>query len=473
MPRPPRFTTRYRTHIATAPEKIATTGVPLEMSLLRADYQHVEDDDASTGKSHHRSEDVPYEIGGSHSSSGLVANGRDVEEPPRREIIVTTLTQFMGYAILVAFQAKLKAQLGIVDGNNADSHQFAFAVSFLYIGNLVFRLLHNVVFAFITPRTRVFVSMGAMSLAMFFLGVCVFVRESKSIAWVFLAYALGGTAIGSFESNLLSCITPLGHATKVWAIIGFPAGFACVSIVGFMLTAAGVPPVALYLAVMVLVLVGMAVFAWRIPHVPIKHNADSLSAFWDNFVHWREWFPLIVWHCLALTVDMYCVSLFSGILLFIFNGTQVPIFGPASATLFPHDWFFAIHNCFSLVGDSLSRKVMYLIEPRHPWLYLVACLAGAALCLLKVAFVAPLGIFLVFFANGSIYATTTRHIDTNVDKQYNLIALSVWLFIGDIGSVAGSNTLPYVRARVAHSFLSQSISSCVAYFQLLCLLSVF
>jgi hypothetical protein len=110
---------------------------------------------------------------------------------------------------------------------------------------------------------------------------------------------------------------------------------------------------------------------------------------------------------------------------------------------------------------------MYLIEPRHPWLYLVACLAGAALCLLKVAFVAPLGIFLVFFANGSIYATTTRHIDTNVDKQYNLIALSVWLFIGDIGSVAGSNTLPYVRARVAHSSgvcVLCSILSCVAYF---------
>lgn len=105
----------------------------------------------------------------------------------------------------------------------------------------------------------------------------------------------------------------------------------------------------------------------------------------------------------------------------------------------------AIHNCFTLAGDSISRKVMYSIEPRHPFVYLLLCAVGATLLLIKIPFVAPIGIFLVFFTNGSVYATSTRHIDSYVDKKYNLIALSVWLFIGDIGSVAGSNTLPYIR----------------------------
>lgn len=36
--------------------------------------------------------------------------------------------------------------------------------------------------------------------------------------------------------------------------------------------------------------------------------------------------------------------------------------------------------------------------------------------------------------------TTTKFIDAKVDKQFNLIALSIWLFIGDIGSVTGANT---------------------------------
>ena len=32
----------------------------------------------------------------------------------------------------------------------------------------------------------------------------------------------------------------------------------------------------------------------------------------------------------------------------------------------------------------------------------------------------------------------------NVDKKYNLIALSVWLCVGDLGSVIGSNLISFV-----------------------------
>jgi hypothetical protein len=105
---------------------------------------------------------------------------------------------------------------------------------------------------------------------MFFIGFIIFIQGSNNMIWVFLAYALGGLSIGSFESNLLSCITPLGHNTKVWAIIGFPTGFCCISVLGFMLTAVGVPPVAMYLAVMVLVMCGLMVFIFRIPEIQMK-----------------------------------------------------------------------------------------------------------------------------------------------------------------------------------------------------------
>ena len=67
------------------------------------------------------------------------------------------------------------------------------------------------------------------------------------------------------------------------------------------------------------------------------------------------------------------------------------------------------------------------------------------MCLSKIAVLAWPGIFLVFYANGSIYATTTRHVDNHVKKGHNLVALSFWLFTGDCGSVVGSLLLIHVK----------------------------
>ncbi len=80
--------------------------------------------------------------------------------PPHRQIIVVTLSIFMGYATLVLFQHQLKQALDIADDTSDLSYQFSFATSFLYIGNLLFRLLHNAVFVCFTPRQRVYVSMS-------------------------------------------------------------------------------------------------------------------------------------------------------------------------------------------------------------------------------------------------------------------------------------------------------------------------
>jgi hypothetical protein len=56
--------------------------------------------------------------------------------------------------------------------------------------------------------------------------------------------------------------------------------------------------------------------------------------------------------------------------------------------------------------------------------------------------------FLVMFANGSIYAHTTKHVDVEVGKRFNLIALSIWLFVGDIGSFTAAQLVAKVRAAV-------------------------
>eukprot|EP01006_Ploeotia_vitrea_P004865 TRINITY_DN115622_c0_g1_i1.p1 TRINITY_DN115622_c0_g1~~TRINITY_DN115622_c0_g1_i1.p1 ORF type:complete len:455 (+),score=213.68 TRINITY_DN115622_c0_g1_i1:206-1570(+) len=377
--------------------------------------------------------------------NGAQANEFEAEEP-YRHIIIVTISMFMGYAVLVSFQHKLKAQDDISDTAGHASHEFGFAVSFLYIGNLVFRLAHNFIFAPILPRRRVYVAMCSMMVSMAILGIGVYGLGWKSIAWVYIAYVLGGVGIGSFESNLLSAITPLGHATKMWAIIGFPLGFAAILVGGFGLTALHVHPMVIYLIVLCALACSTFVFAYTIPVVNIESNAQSFDDFVVNMREWRGWLPSIGWHCIALALNMFNVSLFSGVMLYILNGKKVPLFGPRSTeVLVPHDWFFVVYNMFTLAGDSLSRKFAYWAEPRHPFVYLILTVVGAAICLSKYAIVAPIGIFLVFFTNGAIYATSTRHIDMHVPKQYNLIALSFWLFIGDFGSVTGSNVIAHVR----------------------------
>jgi hypothetical protein len=66
---------------------------------------------------------------------------------------------------------------------------FKHAAASNYLGNLVFRLAHNVVFACLAPRQRVYVSLGAMGCSMSALGLGVYVGGGTSLLWVYFACA--------------------------------------------------------------------------------------------------------------------------------------------------------------------------------------------------------------------------------------------------------------------------------------------
>jgi hypothetical protein len=62
---------------------------------------------------------------------------------------------------------------------------------------------------------------------------------------------------------------------------------------------------------------------------------------------------------------------FVGLMLYIFNDSEVPLFGVDSSITIKHDLYFAIFNLFSTFGDSLSRKLAYYFRPRNPFLFLL------------------------------------------------------------------------------------------------------
>jgi len=354
---------------------------------------------------------------------------------------------FCGYAALFGLQHEVKAKLGIQDNSSAASHSFGTATSFLYIFNLIMRFAHNVVFGCVGPRGRVFISMFAMSCSMLILTVPIMTLGYKSLMWVVLAYSLGGISIGCFESNLLACLTPLGHQTKRIAICGIPIGVSTTCVGGFLLMGPPfhVPVRAVYLAVAAGVLCGMAVMRLRIPSNTTPRCAGQgwLRKQLSDARQWRLWLPGFWHYPLAMTLNMFSLSAFSpGVALFIYNRPQVTLAGGAAIQTAS---FFAIFNLCMAVGGLSGRWVSYYLRPRHPISYIVINAAGVALVLSRVPLVVPLGGFCVSLGDGLIYGAMSRHVDTAVPKQFNLIAISFWLFVGDIGSVTGSNMMSFIR----------------------------
>lgn len=354
------------------------------------------------------------------------------------------LPMFCGYAALFGLQHEIKSKLAISDDDVDATRAFGIACSFLYIFNLIFRFSHNVVFGFLGPRGRAFMAMLSMMASMLVIAGPIFILEFTSINWVVLAYGLGGVAVGTFEANFLCCLTPLGHETKHVAITAIPVGITTVLVGGFfaMGPPLSVSATGIYVAVAVGIGLGMLIFAVCIPHI----NATSqpgLRQFIAEARQWREWLPLI-WHLpVATAIDMFTLSAFSpGLALYIWDQKTVEVM---PGFVVPTHTFFAIYNTCNMFGGITGRVLSYKLKPRHPVLYSLFNLFGAFLILQKIPILAPLSTFIVMMGDGLIYGSITRRIDATVPKEFNLIALSFWLFVGDFGSVLGSNLISYMR----------------------------
>jgi len=256
-------------------------------------------------------------------------------------------------------------------------------------------------------------------------------------------------SLGTFESNLLSTITPLGKKTKLWAIIGIPTGIIVITVGGFLLTETGINAGYIYMSVMISVFIGLSIFMIRIFWDSGTGNAVTFPQFLHELQEWRNWLPHIKWHSLALMLDMFFVSLFSpGVLLYIYDQTTIPV--TFTNSNINSDTMFALYDAAFFLGDSLSRRIFYPIRIIFPLIFWVFSILGAVNGLSHVSITIPLTGFLVAFANGSIYAQANRQIDTKVDKKYSLIAFSFWLFLGDVGSVCGSNLISFISVYVKH-----------------------
>lgn len=231
------------------------------------------------------------------------------------EAFFVVMPLFCGYAALFSMQSEVKHVMGISDCDDSESQLFGFAVSFLYLGNLIFRIGHNIFFFFLKPRLRVYLSMISMATSMITLIVVLFITKSNTnIAAIFVAYGLGGVAVGSFEANILACVTPLGKDTKFWAILAMPVGINLITIGGFIaLTFSWVAsnPGVIHCFLFFFLIIGIIVFSVRIFRK--AHGVGSKFSIKEFFFAFTEfgWMKTIFFHCIALMCDMFFVSMFS------------------------------------------------------------------------------------------------------------------------------------------------------------------
>eukprot|EP00406_Dinophysis_acuminata_P042173 CAMPEP_0179358788 /NCGR_PEP_ID=MMETSP0797-20121207/79112_1 /TAXON_ID=47934 /ORGANISM="Dinophysis acuminata, Strain DAEP01" /LENGTH=593 /DNA_ID=CAMNT_0021074063 /DNA_START=29 /DNA_END=1809 /DNA_ORIENTATION=+ len=358
---------------------------------------------------------------------------------------------FCGYATLFGLQHEVLLKLQGSGDTSRISYDFSSAVSCLYVWNFICRVGHNVFFAGLSPRGRVFLSMVLMMLSTLIVGVLILKLEFHSLYWVVLAYSLGGMSIGSFESNILNCLTPLGHSTKRVAITAIPAGINLVLVGGYfaMGPPCNVPATDIYLATALMIFCGILVMAAKIPKCtppnPGSTARSRLGTLASDAKQFNRWFPQFWLISLASTIDMMTLAAFApGVLPYIYDKETVTI---TTGVVLRTNLYLVLVNAFSMAGSVTGRCVSYRLKYRHPMTYSIFTITGVALILMFVPALVPLGLFLVQAGDGLIYGTICKYIDTSVPKQFNLIAISFWLFVGDIGSIIGSNLIYSIKIR--------------------------
>eukprot|EP00758_Cryptobia_borreli_P011353 Tbor_TRINITY_DN5648_c1_g10::TRINITY_DN5648_c1_g10_i1::g.8700::m.8700 len=367
------------------------------------------------------------------------------EYPPMRTAFFAVLPVFMAYSSLVTLQGNLRHRLGIDNSKSARSYEFSSAASLLFLGNLCLRLLHNVFLGFLRPRQRVYVSYVALTISSGIIAIFYFMLDFQSIVFMYIAYLIAGTGIGTFESNIMSVITPLGHETKVWAQYGIPAGFSAVSVGTFTLLVFLPHNTALLIIVFsgiaISNIMGLIFFKFCVPDIHFAASEQNLRDLYDDLKQFKKWLPKIGLYSFTFALNMFCLSIGSSLQQFIYDSDALPLVHGSDVTI-PKNVHRILVNIMALFGDITGRKIAYCITRKvHPLWYLLIVIIGAVVLLSKQAIIAPIGMFLVMLSNGLIYSSTTKHIDIDVDPKYNLVALSVWFFIGDVGSFIGANVV--------------------------------
>jgi len=401
----------------------------------------------------------------SESGIGLV---RVKEQGPVRSVVLVMLAMVLGYASTVGpLQYELKVALGI---NQVDqtAHKFTEFAGFAHIGKFVGYIAHDLILYPVSPLARVYVSMIFMYVGIMVPTVYVFMLSTKRVDIVLIAYSLTGFGFGVFNVTFLSVITPLGTATKGWAILGFPLGFAMINIVCPLCSYFGIPTKYLFSCMLACMPVGLYVFT-ELPLLNCLfqkkdeatgaaerdggHGTVAQQSLWQSLMNGKSWMFGMVPQLLGRFFVEYVMQ--NNPSYYVYNHPSlVPLWSPNSrgeGTVDKHLFFTAFGTAVFL-ADLVGRRISFML-PLDTLRYNVILLACAVACSLlafglmafDIAALAVVAIFLAFWGNGLMYGAGVKYIDSSVPGENILAAYSAWSVSGGVASILGTQMIDVSR----------------------------
>lgn len=410
----------------------------------------------------------PMEIDNVETSDDDNGLSEDDEPPALRRSILVMMCIIQAYATTNGpLRHKFKTALHIAD-SGAVSNSFTQAAVFVQYGKFAMTLGQNIILACISPKLRVYLAMVLVFIGALVVPLVVYTLGVNWLGTVFFSYGLIGLGLGIFECTYLSVITPLGKLTKAWAIMGFPASFGFINVVLMSIVSVGLDVRYVFWYVALFVPVGAIIFRTMATEADDEdsdaakdassssghHASNEQVSFMQSMVQWRSWLPAVLPLAVANCVSHFVMENVGPAAFDTFNDKQVALFDPSSAdaNLMNTDRYLVVLNIFLLVGDMLSRRLAYCFRLTTLCSNLVAIsfailasVVGFGLALKGIAALTWFSTFLAFAGAGFNYGVTSKYIDSLIPKEHNLVAYSLWMFVGYGGAIAGTALVGITR----------------------------
>jgi len=316
----------------------------------------------------------------------------------------------------------------------------------MHWGKLFSRVGHDVVFACFSTRHRVYVAMLITLVGVLLPPVFVYALGSTWLGWAFIHFALLGIGVGIFESTFLSVISPLGKMTKAWAIMGAPIGLGVLDIICQILHSkqvASLNEVYFSWYIAICLPFGMYVFHAHSPREGIVVQQVNILS---SLTHGGRWLVTLIPFMIAKIVSSFVMENTPG-WYYVYNGDEVPLFNPAATgpPLMDKDFYFTIVYLCVLVGDAISRRIVYFfpintVPQNIAWLLVaIFCSVGGFLMEIPaIAVLTWLAAFMAFWGNGMVYGVSAKYFDAFVPREHNRSMYSLWCMLGDFGGIFGA-----------------------------------
>ena len=140
----------------------------------------------------------------------------------------------------------------------------------------------------------------------------------------------GGIALGTYDPNLLNCLTNISSRARYFGVLGYSVGLNLISIFGYLIIEAlsGVMGtknicIIIYIAIIIALLLALYYIIRFIPDSDADKEITHIGYLWDAIKHVRQFYSPMICHTLCHIANYFSISMFCpGIMLYSISDDQ-------------------------------------------------------------------------------------------------------------------------------------------------------